>query len=196
MTSLLPLWLCRFIFLNKCHVYNAEFLSKSSVCNSSNKKFNHSFVTFMHMPNLYSYIAASFKSLFWKTVGEAAETSTLLSHVYKENCLSKSRVCISGNENLISFVIFIRMLSLYSKFQIHYENMPMKYTEKKKKKKKKKWKFSDKNSCIFHNSAQNIDCGHSLEPPRRGGSNEYPQSMFWAEIRKIMYIPVNPSFTI
>ena len=31
---------------------------------------------------------------------------------------------------------------------------------------------------IFHISAQNIDCGYSLEPPRRGGSNEYPQSMF------------------
>ena len=30
----------------------------------------------------------------------------------------------------------------------------------------------------FHISAQNIDCGYSLEPPRRGGSNEYPQSMF------------------
>ena len=27
-------------------------------------------------------------------------------------------------------------------------------------------------------SAQNIDCGYSLEPPRRGGSNEYPQSLF------------------
>ena len=26
-------------------------------------------------------------------------------------------------------------------------------------------------------SAQNIDCGYSLEPPRRGGSNEYPQSI-------------------
>ena len=38
---------------------------------------------------------------------------------------------------------------------------------------------------IFHISAQNIDCGYSLEPPRRGGSNEYPQSMFWAEIWKI-----------
>ena len=25
-----------------------------------------------------------------------------------------------------------------------------------------------------------------LEPPCRGGSNEYPQSMFWAEIRKIL----------
>ena len=32
---------------------------------------------------------------------------------------------------------------------------------------------------------KNIDCGYSLEPPRRGGSNEYPQSMFWAEIWKI-----------
>ena len=26
--------------------------------------------------------------------------------------------------------------------------------------------------------AQNIDCGYTLEPPRRGGSNEYPQSIF------------------
>ena len=25
---------------------------------------------------------------------------------------------------------------------------------------------------------QNIDCGYSLESPRRGGSNVYPQSMF------------------
>ena len=38
--------------------------------------------------------------------------------------------------------------------------------------------FQMKNSDIFHISAQNIDCGYSLEPPRRGGSNEYPQSMF------------------
>ena len=35
-----------------------------------------------------------------------------------------------------------------------------------------------KNSDIFPISAQNIDCGYSLEPPRRGGSNEYPRSMF------------------
>ena len=37
---------------------------------------------------------------------------------------------------------------------------------------------------IFLIYAQNIDCGYSLEPPRRGGSNQYPQSMFWTEIRK------------
>ena len=30
----------------------------------------------------------------------------------------------------------------------------------------KNWKFSDKNSDIFHISAQNIDCGYSLEPRR------------------------------
>ena len=55
--------------------------------------------------------------------------------------------------------------------------------------------FRLKNPNIFHISAQNIDCGYSLEPPRRGGSNEYPQFMFSAKIRKIMYTPVNPSFT-
>ena len=33
--------------------------------------------------------------------------------------------------------------------------------------------------------SKNIDCGYSLEPPRRGGSNKYPQSMFWAEIWKV-----------
>ena len=34
-------------------------------------------------------------------------------------------------------------------------------------------------------SAQKIDCGYSLEPPRQSGSKKYPQSMFWAEIWKI-----------
>ena len=28
---------------------------------------------------------------------------------------------------------------------------------------------------------KNMDCGYSLEPPRWGGSNEYPQSMFFFE---------------
>ena len=37
---------------------------------------------------------------------------------------------------------------------------------------------------IFLFLFKNIDCGYSLEPPRRGGSNEYPQSIFLAEIWK------------
>ena len=65
----------------------------------------------------------------------------------------------------------------------HYENTPIQiywnFTTKE-------GKFSDKKFDIFHISAQNIDYGYSSEPPRRGGSNEYPQSMFLAKIRQIM----------
>ena len=59
----------------------------------------------------------------------------------------------------------------------------------------KNWKFSDKkNSDIFHISAQNIDCGYSLEPPRRGGSNEYPLSMFLSKNKKNNVYPCKPQF--
>ena len=56
--------------------------------------------------------------------------------------------------------------------------------------------FQLKNVDIFLIFAQNIDCGYSLEPPRRGGSIEYPQSMFWSKNKKKRYTPANPSFTI
>ena len=97
------------------------------------------------------------------------------------------------------------------------EDLNFRHITKKKKKKKKAHlfkymkNFPIKNSNIFHISTQNIDCGYPLEPPC--GSNEYPQSMlleavltsthpwghnlyFLAKVRKIMYAPVNPSFTI
>ena len=45
-------------------------------------------------------------------------------------------------------------------------------------------KFSDKKSDIFHISAQNINCGYLLELPRKGGSNEYPQSVFLSRNKK------------
>ena len=53
--------------------------------------------------------------------------------------------------------------------------------------------FQQKND-IFLMFAPNIDCGCTLEPPRRGGSNEYPQSMFWNKNKKNRYTPANPSF--
>ena len=122
----------------------------------------------------------------------------------------------------------------------HYENMPIQIDRKFHLQKTEH--FQIKSSYIFQFSAQNIDCRYPLEPPRRGGSNEYSQSMFlsgnkknnvypckpqfyyikvgfkggqyyigmfswwvltsthnlcfWAEKRKIMYTPVNPSLTI
>ena len=56
----------------------------------------------------------------------------------------------------------------------------------------KTWKFSDKNSDLFHISAQNIDCGYSLEPPHRSGSNEYPQYMFLSRNKKNNAYPCTP----
>ena len=41
---------------------------------------------------------------------------------------------------------------------------------------------------------QNIDCGYSLEPPRRGGFNEYPQSMFLSRNKKNNVYPCKPQF--
>ena len=95
------------------------------------------------------------------------------------------------------------MTLLVSKFHItiiditdpkDYENLPMQYTEKRIGSKKRN--FNWKNFDIYHIFAQNIDCGYSLEPPRRGGSNEYPQSLFWSKNKKNRYTPAYPSFTI
>ena len=59
---------------------------------------------------------------------------------------------------------------------------------------------------IFLIFAQKKDCGYTLEPPRQGGfneyppsvflggSNEYPQFMFWSKNKKNRYTPPYPSF--
>ena len=54
--------------------------------------------------------------------------------------------------------------------------------------------FQIKKSDIFHISAQNIDCWYSLEPPRRGGSNEYPQTMCLCRNKKNNVYPCKPQF--
>ena len=42
--------------------------------------------------------------------------------------------------------------------------------------------------------AQNINCGYTLEPPRRGGSDEYPHSMSWSKNKKKWYTSAAPVF--
>ena len=54
--------------------------------------------------------------------------------------------------------------------------------------------FQMKNSYILHIPDQNIDCGYLLEPPRRGGSNKYPQSMFLSRNKKNNVYPGKPQF--
>ena len=73
----------------------------------------------------------------------------------------------------------------------HNENLSMQYTEIFFQ--KQKLKFSLKNF-FFNACVQNIDCGYTLEPPRPGGSNEYPQSMCWIENKKNTYTSANSIF--
>ena len=54
--------------------------------------------------------------------------------------------------------------------------------------------FQIKILIFFHITAQNIDCGYSLEPPRRGGSNEYPQSIFLSRNKKNNVYPCKSQF--
>ena len=84
------------------------------------------------------------------------------------------------------------LIQLSPGIQSHYENTPIQIH----------WKFYHqkmaifqiKNSDIFHISAQSIDSGCSLEPPRRGGSNEYPQSMFSSRNKENNVYPYKPQF--
>ena len=50
---------------------------------------------------------------------------------------------------------------------------------------------------IFLISAQNIDCGYSLEPPQRGGSNEYHNLCFeqkYEKYRSFFFLSENFQF--
>ena len=76
----------------------------------------------------------------------------------------------------------------------HYANMSVQYTAIFHG--CKNVNFQMKIFDIFLTFAQKIDCGYTLEPPQRGGSNEYPQSMFWSKNKKNMYTRVNPTFSI
>ena len=106
-------------------------------------------------------------------------------------------------KELFNVILLIFILNVNMHFELyasvcghfsHYENTPMQYTAifHGCKNDNFQMKFFD----IFLIFAQNIDCGYTLEPPQRGGSNEYPQSMLWSKNKKNMYTRVNPTFSI
>ena len=51
-----------------------------------------------------------------------------------------------------------------------------------------------KNLIFFIFLLKNIDCGYSLEPPRRGGSNEYHNLCFVSRNKKNNVYPCKPQF--
>ena len=71
-------------------------------------------------------------------------------------------------------------------FILHHENLSMQYMKIFSPIKIENF-IRKKKKDIFLIFAQNIDCGYTLEPLRRGGSNEYPKSMFLSKNKKNMY---------
>ena len=102
---------------------------------------------------------------------------------YRTNPLSLPHFIVHGDNKLPMFKKISEISITKTRLFKYIENFTM-----------KKGKFSDKKICYFHIPAQNIDCGHSLEPPRRGGSNEYPQSMFLSRNKKNNVYPCEPQF--
>ena len=68
-----------------------------------------------------------------------------------------------------AFVTYRKKIAYASRQSVITKTHLFKYTENFT---TKKGKFSEKKSDIFHISAQNIDCGYSLEPPHQGGSTK------------------------
>ena len=58
-----------------------------------------------------------------------------------------------------------------------------------------KMKIFNRKILIFFLFLLKTDCRYTLDPPRRGSSNEYPQPMFWSKNKKNRYTPANPSFS-
>ena len=87
--------------------------------------------------------------------------------------------CSSCSEP-VQFNLYITKTCLYDPLKPHFYTVKLGFTGY---------------TLFFLFLLKNIDCGYLLEPPHQGGSNKYPQSMFWAEIWKIsVFLPENFQF--
>ena len=100
--------------------------------------------------------------------------------IYYKCVFSRVFVCTAWNPGPSCSQLTITKTCLFK----YIENFTSKKTEN----------FQIKKSDIFHISAQNIDCGYSLEPPRRGGSNEYTQCVFLSRNKKNNVYPSKLQF--
>ena len=152
----------------------STLFAKEGQMPGSKSGFSRTRVNFRHIHDFYfwehvvtiSQLAASCKNLFWGICGQRT-----------------SSACPSANSDQGVHCPLTESLDTTEFMNGEHitKTSLFKYTENFN---HQKWKFSDKNSDISHTSGQNIDCGYLLELPRRGGSNEYPQSMFLGRNKK------------
>ena len=128
--------------------------------------------------------------------------STIRRRFHIHEIYTKNEVHFYDMFNFDFIILLLHMCSKQTKVSLcfntssvlffHYENTPIQIYCKFHFQKTEN--FQMKNSDIFHISAQNIDCKYSLKPPRRGGSNEYPQSMFLSRNKKNNVYLCKPQF--
>ena len=133
-------------------------------------------VAFKHI-----YASSSIAVLFFCVIVSYVHTCLVIICYFSLPLLVPQEGCASRLWHSMS--IFTCIFVYVKVFYLHYENTPIQIHWKFYHPKKMAI-FQIKKSHIFHISAQNIDCGHSLEPPRRGVSNEYPQSMLLSRNNK------------
>ena len=142
------------------------------------------YVTLIHICNCYvcvQYNTSVTYSLLWHM---RSHTAFLLLMLFLFFCFFGVFFCVF-------FVFFFIMTRLIYKHIITKTRL-FKYKENFTSKKRN---FSGKKTLIFFIFLlKNIDCGYLLEPPRRGGSNEYPQSMFLSRNKKNNVYPCKPQF--
>ena len=98
-----------------------------------------------------------------------------------------------GTEGYIPDITETRLFKYIENFPSPTPPPPKKKNERKKKKKKKK---SQIKTLMFFIFLLKTDCGYSLEPPRRGSSNEYPQSMFLSKNMKNNIFPCKTNIKV
>ena len=124
-----------------------------------------------------------------QSVGWSA--SSLGAHVQRYLCVK----CVLQRQktylNMSCNVKHVRPAKMQISITYHYENMPIQiyWTFYHQKMKIFRWKIM-----IIFIFLLKIDCVYSLEPPHRGGSNEYPQSLFLSRNKKNNVYPCKPQF--
>ena len=93
-----------------------------------------------------------------------------INHNFYQNTQARHSERLFAKVHFVFVHLLAQLLTLYLKNIYHCETLPMLYVEIFKKKKNKI--SLDFFLNIF---AHHINCGYTLGPPRRGGSNGYPQ---------------------
>ena len=96
-------------------------------------------------------------------------------------------------ENLV--FVFCMICWIQGNYAFHFENLPI-FLVVTMKIFSRKILFFILFFFFLYFFLQNIHRGYMLEPPRQGGSNEYPQSMFISKNKKNRYTPPYPSYAI